>query len=133
MQTKILILIFIVIVFIFGGLLYLYNPDPVEYKNPNEPQPVVCTADAKLCPDGSYVGRTGPNCEFQCPAVPDVKASTTPAKPGKETPPKQPADKPTTPEPVFCTMDAKLCPDGSYVGRTGPNCEFTPCPTSPSQ
>ena len=29
---------------------------------------------------------------------------------------------------VVCTMEAKLCPDGSYVGRTGPNCEFTPCP-----
>lgn len=26
-----------------------------------------------------------------------------------------------------CTMEAKLCPDGSYVGRTGPTCEFTPC------
>jgi hypothetical protein len=32
------------------------------------------------------------------------------------------------PEPVFCTQDAKLCPDGSYVGRTGPNCEFAICP-----
>lgn len=32
-------------------------------------------------------------------------------------------------EPVACTMEAKLCPDGSYVGRTGPNCEFAPCPT----
>ncbi|HCS78848.1 TPA: hypothetical protein DIV55_03825 [Patescibacteria group bacterium] len=29
---------------------------------------------------------------------------------------------------VACTMDAKLCPDGSSVGRTGPNCEFAPCP-----
>lgn len=28
-----------------------------------------------------------------------------------------------------CTMEAKLCPDGSYVGRTGPNCEFAECPT----
>lgn len=28
-----------------------------------------------------------------------------------------------------CTMEAKLCPDGSAVGRTGPNCEFTPCPS----
>ena len=27
-----------------------------------------------------------------------------------------------------CTADAKLCPDGSAVGRTGPNCEFAPCP-----
>ena len=29
---------------------------------------------------------------------------------------------------VACTMDAKLCPDGSYVGRIGPNCEFALCP-----
>ncbi len=29
---------------------------------------------------------------------------------------------------VACTMEAKQCPDGSYVGRSGPNCEFTPCP-----
>ena len=39
----------------------------------------------------------------------------------------------STPEPaanipVACTMEAKLCPDGSYVGRTGPNCEFSECP-----
>ena len=27
-----------------------------------------------------------------------------------------------------CTMEAKLCPDGSAVGRSGPNCEFAPCP-----
>ena len=27
-----------------------------------------------------------------------------------------------------CTLEAKLCPDGSAVGRTGPNCEFAPCP-----
>ncbi len=26
-----------------------------------------------------------------------------------------------------CTEEAKVCPDGSAVGRTGPNCEFTPC------
>ncbi len=31
-------------------------------------------------------------------------------------------------EPTFCTMDAKLCPDGSAVGRVGPNCEFAACP-----
>jgi benzodiazapine receptor len=30
--------------------------------------------------------------------------------------------------PVACTMEAKLCPDGSAVGRTGPKCEFAPCP-----
>ncbi len=32
------------------------------------------------------------------------------------------------PKQVACTQEAKLCPDGSYVGRTGPNCEFAPCP-----
>ena len=35
---------------------------------------------------------------------------------------------PAIPEPVFCTMDAKLCPDGSAVGRIGPDCSFAPCP-----
>lgn len=34
----------------------------------------------------------------------------------------------TEPQEVVCTMDAKLCPDGSFVGRVGPNCEFTECP-----
>lgn len=29
---------------------------------------------------------------------------------------------------VACTEEAKLCPDGSYVGRTGPKCEFSKCP-----
>lgn len=31
---------------------------------------------------------------------------------------------------VVCTQEAKQCPDGSYVGRTGPNCAFAPCPTT---
>lgn len=31
--------------------------------------------------------------------------------------------------PLACTMEAKLCPDGSAVGRSGPNCEFAECPT----
>ncbi len=33
---------------------------------------------------------------------------------------------------VACTMEAKLCPDGSYVGREGPTCEFRACPTATS-
>lgn len=32
-------------------------------------------------------------------------------------------------EPKACTAEAMICPDGSAVGRTGPNCEFSPCPT----
>ncbi len=34
-------------------------------------------------------------------------------------------------EPVACTTEARLCPDGvNYVSRTGPNCEFAACPTT---
>ena len=59
-----------------------------------------CTEEARKCPDGSYVGRTGPACEFQ-----------------------------TCPSDRACTEEAKKCPDGSYVSRTGPACEFAACPT----
>lgn len=34
-------------------------------------------------------------------------------------------------EEIVCTMDAKLCPDGSYVSRSGPKCEFASCPSVP--
>ncbi len=38
----------------------------------------------------------------------------------------------TKPDPpndgVACTQEAKTCSDGSYVSRTGPNCEFATCP-----
>ena len=34
----------------------------------------------------------------------------------------------TSNDTVACTMDAKMCPDGSYVGRVAPDCEFAPCP-----
>ena len=33
---------------------------------------------------------------------------------------------------VACTADAKICPDGSAVGRSGPNCEFAACPQANS-
>ncbi len=36
----------------------------------------------------------------------------------------------STPAPVACTLEAKVCPDGSTVGRSGPNCEFAACPMS---
>lgn len=28
---------------------------------------VICTMDAMQCPDGSWVGRSGPKCQFVCP------------------------------------------------------------------
>lgn len=66
-------------------------------------EPIACTMEAKICPDGSAVGRTGPNCEFApCPGE----------------------------EPVAwaCDDDVKICSDGSTAVRIGPSCEFSPCP-----
>lgn len=42
---------------------------------------------------------------------------------------KKTAEAPITEEAVACTMEVKVCPDGSSVGRTGPKCEFAACPT----
>lgn len=35
-------------------------------------------------------------------------------------------------KPIACTLEAKICPDGTAVGRSGPNCEFAACP-APSE
>lgn len=44
------------------------KPYCTAYFDPTEkPKPVACTMDAKQCPNGTYVGRTGPKCEFVCP------------------------------------------------------------------
>lgn len=42
------------------------------------------------------------------------------------------ANETQTPEELFCRMDAKICPDGSSVGRVAPNCDFAPCPKTGS-
>lgn len=31
------------------------------------------------------------------------------------------------PSSIGCTEEVKICPDSSTVGRSGINCEFTPC------
>ncbi len=185
------------------------NKAPVSNNNGE-----ACTTEAKLCPDGSAVARTGPNCEFEpcqvasatttsstigigtsvtingtvihvrslvedsrCPVdVQCIQAGTVrvravinassddltftlsqPQVVGEKTitlvsvipalkysaQAPQPSDyrftftvASTVPRvpPVssgggrVCTMDAQRCADGSYVSRTGPKCEFAPCP-----
>lgn len=56
---------------VLAGLtqLFISKPEGVE-----EGEVVMCTMDAMMCPDGSSIGRTGPNCEFVCPALPEVPA-----------------------------------------------------------
>ena len=45
--------------------------------------------------------------------------------------PPVPQDIPQINPGVICTADAKQCPDGTYVGRTGPECKFAACPGKP--
>lgn len=45
-----------------------------------------------------------------------------------KTPPASPT--PTVSQQTACALDAKICPDGTAVGRVGPSCEFAPCPTA---
>lgn len=67
--NKILFVIFAIL--IVGGISYM------AYTSPHSTEPVFCTADAKMCPDGSYVGRTGPRCEFAaCPGASNESLKT---------------------------------------------------------
>ena len=61
MKSGVIVAIAIVVLLaIVGGYFYLNSYDPID---------PVCTQDAQLCPDGSYVGRNpSNNCEFfACP------------------------------------------------------------------
>jgi Immunoglobulin-like domain of bacterial spore germination len=40
---------------------------PVDVSPMPDVPATMCTMDAMQCADGSYVGRTGPHCEFVCP------------------------------------------------------------------
>lgn len=80
--------------------------------------------------ENNYLGPSGCRNEEECQSFCKDHPSFCP---GFQIP--QPTARPTNPpstenpqEGVACTQEAKLCPDGSYVGRTGPNCEFSPCP-----
>ncbi len=57
---------------IITGVARVFITSNGEVPTPEEG--VACTMDAMMCPDGSYVGRTGSKCEFICPAAPEVPA-----------------------------------------------------------
>lgn len=80
---------------------------PTPTPNPI-PTPITCTMEVRVCPDGSYVGRVGPNCDFAaCPYI--------------------------NPTPI-CTMEMRTCADGSTMPRD-PDCTWRAdrCPYTPSQ
>ncbi len=48
------------------------------YRNVSErtgQQPVACTEEARVCPDGTAVGRQGPSCEFAACAFPNAEVA----------------------------------------------------------
>jgi hypothetical protein len=64
-------LIILIAIVVVGAMLYLFVPQ-VRELSPGageSPEPVFCTADAYQCPDGTWVGRTGPDCQFVCPGA----------------------------------------------------------------
>ncbi len=100
-----------VVVFACGGRA----PEASEPSKPNVDAPKACTQEAKMCPDGSAVSRTGPNCEFA--PCPEGGAGPAPTE-----------GTPAGGEGRMCTQDVKECPDGSFVARKPPSCAFDPCP-----
>lgn len=59
-----------IVIFLGAVVVLVLVISAVFYATDGDEQQVACTQEAKQCPDGSYVGRTGPNCEFAaCPAV----------------------------------------------------------------
>ena len=76
-------------------------------RKPGNDGGIACTTEAMLCPDGSSVGRVGPNCEFAaCPSIAPIVSGII----------------------NDCVYEEKQCPDGSIVQRVQPNCEFAACP-----
>ncbi len=69
----------VLVVIIAAGFLYRY-----EVEKPKSPvlqgtgtgNGVACTDEAKICPDGSAVGRTGPNCSFATCPPPNAELTT---------------------------------------------------------
>ncbi|TSC95054.1 MAG: Uncharacterized protein CEN87_66 [Parcubacteria group bacterium Licking1014_1] len=61
-----IIIVSLVVVILGAAGYFAYK----QYSVSKEPEQTACTQEAKLCPDGSSVGRAGPNCEFaDCPAI----------------------------------------------------------------
>ncbi len=65
----------IVILLVIGVGGFLYR-NMLEHPAPSPSEPVACTQEAKLCPDGTSVGRAGPACEFAVCAFPNVELAS---------------------------------------------------------
>ena len=71
--------VFFVIVLGVFGFLYRYEIERPKIQTPlntGAASGVACSDEAKVCPDGSAVGRTGPNCSFAVCPPPNAELTT---------------------------------------------------------
>jgi hypothetical protein len=80
-KTSTIVAVLVVLIAIVAAWYALGLP-PMQHAHP-APAGVACTLEAMQCPDGSYVGRTGPNCEFVCPTTATAAPATTPPGSGE--------------------------------------------------
>ncbi|MFA6095490.1 MAG: hypothetical protein WC767_01475 [Candidatus Paceibacterota bacterium] len=79
MNNKTTAWILIILVAIVGAYFYFTRDSgPEEGIVASQ---VACTTEARICPDGSSVGRTGPDCTFAACPEPVVVKTATPAQP----------------------------------------------------
>ncbi len=97
------------------------SADGVRYANGDESLVFWSKGTSVLVMRNNVMDPMYTNCDATRSAT---ASSTTPVTPA----PTKPSTS-TPAAPVACTMEAKMCPDGSYVGRSGPKCEFAACPT----
>ena len=103
--------------------LYEYKEGKLVYSNTevvDGAADVISDAGMRTLRDNIY-RRLGFQREMSIIDVVD-KLTKQPALPPRS------SDTSTSSEQTICTLDAKVCPDGTAVGRTGPRCEFAACP-----
>jgi len=66
----------IVLIIVLGLGGFFYRNALTHPGTPTPPSGTACTLEAKLCPDGTSVGRTGPNCAFAACAYPNVSVDS---------------------------------------------------------
>lgn len=61
-------------VIVLGAIIYTtWSTIMKRTESGKQVQGVACTADARQCADGTWVGRSGPDCQFVCPAATGTK------------------------------------------------------------
>lgn len=94
LKKSVIISLLIILVLAVIAVIRFWSPEDtwickndqwIKHGNPEQSQPTTacnlqsknnneraCADEATLCPDGSYVRRTGPNCEFVCSEVKNI-------------------------------------------------------------